>query len=660
MERLLFLVASLLTVTSWILLWEHRSESVPFSTQFLAIMVGGLLLIISMIAVNLRYDDFVTRVHSILHKANGLSLRLALVALPIVLSVAGFQVMNARIADVAPSRLLLLTAGVLFSLYLFLLSDGLLGTKVLLYEPNKLNRQMSISWSELAPLLVIILIGFLLRVINLNNPMDCDESYTAVYYAISMVEPWITYDTPNNHIIHSFFVYLSTVLIGGGEPAIRLPALGFSVAAIPATYVVGRSLSGHLLGLVTCIPLATSTWMVHFGYNARGYSATVFLSLMTALFFWDWLRKESDSSRRFYLLSIIMLMATLPTSVYFFLSMLVLSALVTIGLLPTRASRIDIWKSQLVVVVWTTLIYLNPVLNRIVRGLGPYPGEWGESEISKLLAEVASQTFAIPGADSGSAYVRILLVIGSLLTLIIVVMRFISINLGTVHTIGSKVAKDRKWNQTLLLITIILVCMLLPIIVLTIQGVVLSLPYARNLLYLAPLIFLVALWGWTRLFSLVLNKVGADRLTTCTIYRRARSFAGLFLALLVLIIYLPAIRAELLEPNNRTTKSAAWMSEELASYLQGTVQPNDLVKVVGGCIEPRLSYYLRDSTLLAQLDRRYVCTVDSDRTPVVFVPTWDVTQERFEKCNPNLSRTELVFDSEAVKAWRYEPSLETQ
>jgi hypothetical protein len=328
--------------------------------------------------------------------------------------------------------------------------------------------------------------------------------------------------------------------------------------------------------------------------------------------------------------------------------------------LRTQTSPLAIWKGHTIVVVWTALIYFNPILNRVVRGLSPYPSEWGEDDFRGLVREYVSRTFDSPGADANNIFVRFLLTAGIALALLFVVAKLRS-SWKNIEP-GTYSGQDRELNQyeTLLLATLVLVTTLLPVALLALQVFTLSLPYARNFLYLAPFVWLAALWGWQSLFLLVIRQLRIDSRHGTDFYLKLTRLTGSLLAILMLIVYLPAVQSELRESDSRNTSSQAWMSKELASYLQLTVPADASVKVAGGCIEPRLSYYLRDSEVLAQFDRDYECEMDAGGSSVIFIPTWDITLEHFDECNPDLKRVELIFASEAVEAWRYDSAEQSQ
>lgn len=132
-------------------------------------------------------------------------------------------------------------------------------------------------------LLAITLFGLVLRLAYLSQPMRTDEAYTVVQFAS---RPWYVmlsyYGVPNNHVFHTVLVAISTRLFGLDPWAVRLPVLLAGVLTIPATYVVGRAFYGRAVGLVGAGLVSSSSLMIEYSTNARGYAlvALIFLLLL--------------------------------------------------------------------------------------------------------------------------------------------------------------------------------------------------------------------------------------------------------------------------------------------------------------------------------------------------------------------------------------------
>jgi hypothetical protein len=136
---------------------------------------------------------------------------------------------------------------------------------------------------HLGALGLVTLAGVLVRVEFLAQPMRYDEAGTFVHYAS---QPWwvslTTYTAPNNHILHSFLVHVSTGLFGSDPWAVRLPAFLAGVLLAPATYAVARLLYDRHVGLLAAGLVASASVLVEYSTNARGYTivALVFLACL--------------------------------------------------------------------------------------------------------------------------------------------------------------------------------------------------------------------------------------------------------------------------------------------------------------------------------------------------------------------------------------------
>ncbi len=136
-----------------------------------------------------------------------------------------------------------------------------------------------LAWRELRPqrfelvaLAVVILAGILARLVFISEPVRADEAYTyRRYVEKGLREVLCRYSKPNNHIFHTWLVWLSTSIFGGDLWALRLPAFLGGVLLIPASFFSARSLFSRRAGLLTAGLVAVSPCLVLYSTNARGY-----------------------------------------------------------------------------------------------------------------------------------------------------------------------------------------------------------------------------------------------------------------------------------------------------------------------------------------------------------------------------------------------------
>ena len=131
----------------------------------------------------------------------------------------------------------------------------------------------------------ITLIGFLLRVIDLNQSIAYDEAYTFIHFASRPFKHMLAdYSAPNNHIFHTILVGIAYRLFGGQPWALRLPAFLAGMLMIPAMYLTARRFFSQFqalaaAGLVAVIPL-----FINYSVNGRGYTLLVLFALLLANF----------------------------------------------------------------------------------------------------------------------------------------------------------------------------------------------------------------------------------------------------------------------------------------------------------------------------------------------------------------------------------------
>jgi uncharacterized membrane protein len=140
--------------------------------------------------------------------------------------------------------------------------------------------QQESRWHQIA-LAVCILMGIMLRLQFLHQPIRTDEALTYLQFASKPLHLALSdYAAPNNHLLHTLLVFISTRLFGSMEWAIRLPAFLAGISVIPATYLAIRVLYNKHAALLAAALIATSPVMVEYSTNARGYTLQAFLFLL--------------------------------------------------------------------------------------------------------------------------------------------------------------------------------------------------------------------------------------------------------------------------------------------------------------------------------------------------------------------------------------------
>lgn len=183
-----------------------------------------------------------------------------------------------------------------------------------------------------------------LRLIHLNADLWIDEITPIVNYRqFTPFEVVTTYLSANNHMLSTLLVKGTTGLFGEREWAIRLPAVLFGVAGIPALYGLARLAASRLESLGAALLLAVSYHHVFFSQNARGYTAYLFFSMLATNLFVRGLLRDRRSTWASYVLAMVANFAALLHSAFVFGSHL----LIGVGAALLRRARGEPWEPLL-------------------------------------------------------------------------------------------------------------------------------------------------------------------------------------------------------------------------------------------------------------------------------------------------------------------------
>ena len=125
-------------------------------------------------------------------------------------------------------------------------------------------------------LATITIVAATLRVYALGHSLWLDEIITVAHANRPFHELFTASPSVSNHLLHSLLVRGAISVAGQDEWAIRLPAVAFGVATVPAVYALARVALRPREALLAALILATSYTHVFFSQNSRGYAALVF------------------------------------------------------------------------------------------------------------------------------------------------------------------------------------------------------------------------------------------------------------------------------------------------------------------------------------------------------------------------------------------------
>jgi hypothetical protein len=213
---------------------------------------------------------------------------------------------------------------------------------------------------------ILTLVGFFLRVIDLNQSIAYDEAYTFIHFASRPFKHILAdYSAPNNHIFHTILVGIAYRLFGGQPWALRLPAFLAGLLMIPAMYITARRFfSAHQAlaasGLAAIIPL-----FVNYSVNGRGYTMLVLFALLLANFAGILVSQKSRQALVAFTLTAALGFYTIPIFLY---PMAGISLWVVCNYLFAREPwqdklrRLGLFLGACVVAGLLTLLFYSPVI----------------------------------------------------------------------------------------------------------------------------------------------------------------------------------------------------------------------------------------------------------------------------------------------------------
>jgi hypothetical protein len=163
----------------------------------------------------------------------------------------------------------------------------------------------------------ITLIGFILRVIVINNPIAYDEAYTFINFASRPFKHILAdYSAPNNHIFHTILVGLAYRLFGGQPWVLRLPAFMAGILMVPVMYLTARRFFSRPHALGAAAVVAVVPVFINYSVNGRGYTILFLLTLLLTNFAAILVDRQSKSALIAYGLSAVLGFYTIPIFLY--------------------------------------------------------------------------------------------------------------------------------------------------------------------------------------------------------------------------------------------------------------------------------------------------------------------------------------------------------
>jgi 4-amino-4-deoxy-L-arabinose transferase-like glycosyltransferase len=164
---------------------------------------------------------------------------------------------------------------------------------------------------------IITLLGMILRLWKINEPIAYDEAYTFIYYATRPFKQILSdYSAPNNHILHTILVRISYQVFGAHTWIVRLPAFLAGTLCIPAGYFAARRIFNNNQSLGAAALIALTPWFISYSTNGRGYTLLTLLALLLTNFAGILIHQQSRSALIAYGITASLGFYTIPIFLY--------------------------------------------------------------------------------------------------------------------------------------------------------------------------------------------------------------------------------------------------------------------------------------------------------------------------------------------------------
>jgi hypothetical protein len=248
-------------------------------------------------------------------------------------------------------------------------------------------------WATWA-LVGIALLGAGIRWRFLDHPMRYDESYNYLHYASKSPAYIATHYVPNNHILHTLMLCVSSRLLETSPAALRVPAFVAGVALIPATAWLAWVMSRRRgVALVAALAVCGSSALIEYSTNARGYSLLA-LCTVGCVGLAIGLCEEPAPRRRWFLLGVLAALGayTVPVMVLPFAGIAL--GLLVVAFRSGPAARRN-WLAMTAIAGSLTALFYAPVV--FVSGMSALFGA-GETAYDVLGKQVTSFAGMLGGA----------------------------------------------------------------------------------------------------------------------------------------------------------------------------------------------------------------------------------------------------------------------
>jgi hypothetical protein len=208
-----------------------------------------------------------------------------------------------------------------------------------------------------------------LRIIGLNSGLWFDEILTLLQTVRRPIRAILTsFPGETQHMLFSLLARISVEMFGEHPWSLRLPAMLFGVAAVPALYFFARELNSRREALLGAGLMAVSYHGVWFSQDARGYTGMLFFTILCSMFLLRGLCKPTWSNWLWYAMAAALGTYSHMTIVFVVASQAAICAWLLLAQGKKGAFRASEWKKPAAGVALAglfTLLLYSPILLQV-------------------------------------------------------------------------------------------------------------------------------------------------------------------------------------------------------------------------------------------------------------------------------------------------------
>lgn len=156
---------------------------------------------------------------------------------------------------------------------------------------------------------LILLLGLILRLVNLNQSLWLDEA-TQVLLSNDPIKNIIFQRGADFHPPLSYILLHFWLFFGTSEIWFRLLSVIFGVLTIWVLYKFSSEIISKKIGILSALLLALAPYHIYYSQEIRMYSESTFFALLTMLFFYRIIKNNNFKNSLFYILSLTALIYT--------------------------------------------------------------------------------------------------------------------------------------------------------------------------------------------------------------------------------------------------------------------------------------------------------------------------------------------------------------